>query len=262
LLSSTQWLAKQNLYVERGSSPALCLGGIMKKIKLTPRLAAIAALVEKCDAVADIGTDHGFIPTYLVQQNVCKRAIASDINEGPLNSAIKTAQMYGVTDKLEFICAPGLEGVTPGSVDTVVIAGMGGETIVEILSVAEWVKEYKTQLILQPQSKFELFEDYLNKNGFAIDKAILIKDAGRLYIAFAVHYTGDIVERDITYFAQYLKTDPLFSEYATNLIKKLNLRKNGLESATNPNSDELNFINRTLDYLKNIVEEVENNGNS
>lgn len=233
----------------------------MKNIKLTPRLAAVAALVDVCNVVADIGTDHGFLPTYLVQNEICKRAVASDINEGPLNSSVRTAQTYSVTDKLDFVCAPGLEGVKPGSVDTVVIAGMGGETIVDILSAASWVKGNRTNLVLQPQSKFELFEIYLNSNGFSVKKAILVKDAGRLYIAFSVQYTGEIINSDITYFAGYLKHDPLFTEYVEVVLKKLELREKGLKSANNPDVDELAFIEKTKAYLKNAVMEVKANGN-
>ena len=233
----------------------------MKKIKLTPRLAAVASLVEACDAVADIGTDHGFLPTYLVQNNICKHAVASDINEGPLKSSVRTAQAYSVTDMLEFICAPGLDGVKPGSVDTVVIAGMGGETIVDILKAASWVKEYKTKLVLQPQSKFELFENYLNENGFSVEKAVLVKDAGRLYIAFAVQYSGEISDKDITYFAEHLKNHPLFAEYVDNIVKKLEFREKGLKSATNPDLNELAFIEKTTAYLKRVAMEVNTDGN-
>ena len=233
----------------------------MKKIKLTSRLDAVASLIEPCDTIADIGTDHGFLPTFLIQNEICKSAIASDINEGPLKSSMRTAQTYSVSDKLEFICAPGLDGVAPGSVDTVVIAGMGGETIVEILKAASWVKDHKTKLVLQPQSKFELFENYLNENGFSVEKALLVKDAGRLYIAFLVQYTGNVNDSDIRYFADYLKQDQLFSEYVNGILKKLTLREQGLKTATNPDTDELFFIEKTVNYLKNAVMEVKSDDN-
>lgn len=234
----------------------------MKTIKLTPRLLAVASQVKPCDVVADIGTDHGFVPTYLVQKNVCTRAIASDINKEPLKSAMRTAASHNITDKLEFICAPGLEGIIPGSVDTVVIAGMGGETIVEILKAAEWVKEHGTMLVLQPQSKLELFEDYLNSNGFSINGVRLVKDAGRIYTIFDVQYSGKLIDSNITYFCEYLKKDPLFLEYADGLLKKLELRKAGLQSANNTNVEELENICNTVEYIKSVVLEVKANGNS
>ena len=233
----------------------------MKMIKLTPRLSAVASLVEKCDVAADIGTDHGFIPTYLVQNDICLKAIASDINKGPLQSAVRTAQNYGVTDKLNFVCAPGLDGIEVGSVDAVVIAGMGGETIVDILSAAEWLKEFRTQLILQPQSKFELFENYLNVNGYSVSSALLVKDAGRLYVALSARYSGSVIEKDITYFVDLLKDDPLLVEYVEGILKKLSLRKTGLLSATVLNTGELEFIEKTESYLKNVLLEANDNGN-
>jgi len=234
----------------------------MKMIKLTSRLSAVAGLVEKCDMVADVGTDHGFVPTYLIQNCICKTAVASDINEGPLTSAVRTAHNYGVSDKVEFVCAPGLSGIKPGSVDAVVIAGMGGETIVDILSAAEWLKEYKTKLVLQPQSKFEMFEEYLMNNGFDISKAVLVKDSGRLYIALAVCYTGNIVDDEITYFSEYLQNDPLYVEYAEGILKKLGLRLAGLESASDPDLNELESVKNRIVYLNNILLEVRGNGNS
>lgn len=227
----------------------------MKKIKLTPRLAAVASFVGKCETVADIGTDHGFVPTYLIQNGLCKRAIASDINKEPLQSAIRTAHTYGVFDKTEFVCASGLDGVCKGSADTVVIAGMGGETIADILRNAPWLCECRTQLVLQPQSKLEVLECFLNENGYSVNAVKLVKDSGKIYIVLTAQFTGEMINRDVTYFAEHLINDPLLEEYVAGIRKKLVLRKRGLMSATHIDEAELELVIRREKYLTSFIRE-------
>ena len=227
----------------------------MKKIKLSPRLEAVASFVKTCNCAADIGTDHGFIPVYLLQNGLCKKAIASDINEGPLQSAVRTAHTYSVSKKIDFVCRPGLDGIDAGEADTVIIAGMGGETIVEILKAAPWIKDCGTHIILQPQSKYELLQQYLYSNGFEAECAKLVYDSGRLYIVLSVKYTGNAVEKDITYFADKLENDPLISDYASLHLKKLMLREKGLMSAANIDEAELGRIRKTAEYLRSFISE-------
>ena len=232
----------------------------MKEIKITPRLRAVASFVKKCKTVADIGTDHGFIPVYLIQNGLCENAIASDINIGPLNSAVKTAQTHGVSDKIEFVHAPGLEGISDGAADTVIIAGMGGETIIGILSEAEWLKAHRTHVILQPQSKLENLADFLSDNGYEVLGAKLVKDAGRLYIVLSISYTGS-TDKSGLYFADMLKNDELFSEYLTGIAKQLTLRLKGLENANNADEAELEKCRYELGLLNKMLLEAESDGN-
>ena len=150
-------------------------------IKLSKRLQAIADFVEPGSAVADIGTDHGFLPVYLVQQGIASRVFASDISAGSLGAAKRSAEKYDVTDKVIFIHAPGLTGIGEDEIDTVVIAGVGGETIVGILEETPWTKNGK-KLILQPQTKKEVLTDYLSENGYAISAAEAVRDKHRDYL--------------------------------------------------------------------------------
>lgn len=228
----------------------------MKRIKLTPRLSSVASFVKKGSTVADVGTDHGFIPVYLIQNGISPFAIASDINSGPLESAVRTAREYSVSDKISFVCAPGLDGVEERSVDTVIIAGMGGETIVGILDAAPWLKDNKTHIILQPQSKQELLEDFLNSNGYEVNSAKLVKDSGRLYMVLSLKFEGVRKRGSTTFFAEFLKSDILFKEYAEGIIKKLNLRKQGLLSANIKDESELEYIEDTVKYLTSVMEEI------
>jgi len=150
-------------------------------IKLSKRLQAIADFVEPGSAVADIGTDHGFLPVYLVQQGIASRVFASDISAGSLGAAKRSAEKYDVTDKVIFIHAPGLTGIGEDEIDTVVIAGVGGETIVGILEETPWTKNGK-KLILQPQTKKEVLTDYLSENGYAISATEAVRDKHRDYL--------------------------------------------------------------------------------
>ena len=131
------------------------------RLQLQPRLQCIASLVPKGARLADIGTDHGYLPVYLLQEGTIGHAIASDINALPLAHARATAAEYGVTEKLDFRLCPGLAKLRPEECDTVAIAGMGGETILGILEAAPWTRDGAHTLILQPQTKADLLRRWL-----------------------------------------------------------------------------------------------------
>jgi len=153
----------------------------MKQINLSDRLKALANYIDENASVADIGTDHGFLPVHLVQNKSVKRVIASDISAAALAAARRTASEANVTDLITFVVAPGLEGIAHSDVDTVVIAGMGGETILGILRDATWTKREKIKLILQPQSKIDLLSRFLYDSGYNIKETKIIYDRGKQY---------------------------------------------------------------------------------
>ena len=124
----------------------------MGKIHLTPRLRALAALVPDGAVLADIGTDHAILPVSLLMAGRIPRAIASDIRSGPLDSARRTAERFAMQNRVSLRLGAGLETVAPFEADTVAIAGMGGETIAEILQAAPWTRQGDTLLLLQPMT--------------------------------------------------------------------------------------------------------------
>jgi len=154
-------------------------------IKLPDRLQAIADLIDGGASVADIGTDHGFLPVYLAQTGARRGIIASDKSAGSLKAARRSAEKYCVTDKITFIVAPGLTGIDESEADTIVIAGVGGETIIGILEETPWTKNGK-RLILQPQTKIDLLLDYLSENGYEILGTRRVSDKGRTYTVMLV----------------------------------------------------------------------------
>jgi len=155
-------------------------------MKLTKRLQVIADFIEDGAAVADIGTDHGYLPVYLAQSGFCRKIIASDINASSLTAARRSAENADVTEAITFVVAPGLDGVAPMEVDTVVIAGLGGETIIGILKDAPWTKLRGINLILQPQSKIDILFRFLYDNEYEIRRIRSVLDKGRYYTAVLV----------------------------------------------------------------------------
>ncbi|MBQ8183499.1 MAG: SAM-dependent methyltransferase [Clostridia bacterium] len=166
-------------------------------VNLTPRLSAAASLVRGGGIIADIGTDHGYLPVYLVQTGRVKGAIAADIGRMPLQNAAKAIEHYGMTDKISLRLSDGLCKFTPDDAQEFVFAGMGGTLIAEKLSETPWIKNKDLHFVFQPQSRAEDLRKFLFENGFCINKEIATHEGRRLYIAFDAVYTGET--REFTY---------------------------------------------------------------
>ena len=136
------------------------------QLTLQPRLQAIADLVPQGARLADVGTDHGYLPIYLLQRGQIASAIATDLHLGPLERGRQAARAYGMEAQITFRLCDGLQAVAPEEVDTVVIAGMGGETIAAILDAVPWSRE--KLLLLQPMSRAKLLRPWLVDHGYAI----------------------------------------------------------------------------------------------
>ena len=122
------------------------------KLPLSDRLAACCGFVHPGDRVADVGCDHGYLSIHLLQTGVASHVYASDIREGPLSSAKRNAASYGGTQNIDFFLSDGVQDL-PRDFDTLVCAGMGGDTMVSILSAAPWLKSDRYRLILKCQGK-------------------------------------------------------------------------------------------------------------
>ena len=153
-------------------------------IKLSKRLKAAANLVRQGSVLADIGCDHGYVPVYLVQSGIIKSAVASDINEGPLSSCERLVKENQLEDKIKCVLSNGLESINLDEVDDILIAGMGGELIAEILSNADSEKLKEKHIIINPMTHPEIARKFLYDNGFEIQNEIIVKD-GRHYYAIA-----------------------------------------------------------------------------
>lgn len=158
----------------------------MKTIKLSNRLASIASLAGKSNTAADVGTDHAFIPVWLIQNGMAERVIASDINKRPLERAISCAREYGVESYIDFVLSDGMAHLGAESADTIIIAGMGGETMSDIMQKATWVEGCASRFILQPMTKSSDLIQYIYKSGLYIEDATLSEDCNEIYIAISV----------------------------------------------------------------------------
>ena len=150
-------------------------------IRLTNRLYTIAKQVQEGASVADIGTDHGYVPVYLIQNHIAKKIIATDIHQGPLKIAQNTIAEYGLQSYIELRLGNGLEVISPGEVDTVIVAGMGGLLIRNILS--QHIETARTihRFILQPMNAQAELREWLLKNAFKIIHEELAMEGQRIY---------------------------------------------------------------------------------
>ena len=205
------------------------------RLELGPRLRAIAALVPLgCRTLADIGTDHGYIPVSLLLEGRLDRAIAADIGAPPLDHARRTAGLYGVSERMDFRLGDGLAVVEPGEAEVIVIAGMGGDTITEILDAAPWSRDGPL-LLLQSMSRTDVLRRWLPANGYAVCREKLVQDKGVLYPILAVRggETPPATEAQ----AQggfLLEGDPLWGLYLADRLLRLRRAAAGLHRARDP----------------------------
>ena len=155
-------------------------------IELTPRLRTAADLVPAGARLADIGTDHAYLPAALLLEGKIPYAIAADLRHGPLLRAKETAAEYGCRDKMAFRLCDGLKGIRPEETDAIVIAGMGGETIAQILAAAPWVRERNVPLVLQPMSSLPDLREWLQKHGYEIAEERLAREEDAIYVVMSV----------------------------------------------------------------------------
>jgi len=160
------------------------------KLPISDRLLACAGFVGRGSRVADIGCDHGYLSIYLLTNGIARSCIASDVREGPLQSAQRNARKFGVANKIEFFLSDGVQNL-PRDFDCMVCAGMGADTMIHILESAPWLQDEKYTLILQCQSKTPMLRRYLSDNGWRIYEEAALRDGRFLYTVMEVGYRPD-----------------------------------------------------------------------
>ena len=224
----------------------------METIKLSKRLHTLASFVPIGANVADIGTDHGYIPVWLAQNKIANKIVAADINKGPLEHAKTTAREYGVYDQITFELCSGLNFAESKEYNTIIIAGMGGELIMSIIEAAPWTKN-GTTLILQPNSKIQDLVQWLIDNGYAINQTKLVKEAGKYYQIMIVRVGENAaIEREAQRLVHSLyltEKDPLLPEYLDTLISRYSHAVKGILTSKNESPE--------LSRLKNLIEDLE-----
>ncbi len=209
-------------------------------MKLDNRLMAIADLVRKDKTFADIGTDHAYLPVYLVEKGIVNHAIAADLRVGPLDNAKETVVSHNLTDKIELRLSDGLDNFKENEVEEIAVAGMGGLLISEFINRTKWLKNRDVHLILQPMTHTEELRKALFDNGFVIDNEVVVKDGDKLYIVLSAYYYGDATaytDLDLIVGRLPYNNDNLSKEYLNKIFDKYNKKLNALKLANKECAD-------------------------
>ena len=213
---------------------------------LTERLNCVINYVNS-DIVADIGTDHGYVATELIRRKFAKKVIAADVRQGPLNAAIENIKKYGMENAVEARLGSGLSVIEPYEADTAVIAGMGGELIIDIIS-SDIQTARSMKLILQPMNAQYELRQYLIKNGFIIEKEDIACEGERVYniiIAATGHMDG--FEKEIYYhMPKYLIDNPNFYMLYNKKKREFTKIVKGLLISKDKDEDKLEYYNNML----------------
>lgn len=216
-------------------------------IKLDTRLKMAADEVRQGRKVTDIGTDHAYLPAYLIENNICPSAIAADIGKGPLENAKKVVSTSPLlSERIELRLSDGLEKISSDEADDIVIAGMGGILISEILTKAPWVKDENKRLILQPMSHAEDVRKYLCENGFEIIKEKASTDGKHNYIIIVAEFRNKENDKDEAFYYKGLiqhDTSEVAQKYHDNRMKSLIKKRDALKNAGHETDDLDEIIN-------------------
>ena len=163
-------------------------------MRLSERLERVVSFVRPCASAADIGTDHALVPVELVRRGIVKKALAMDVRPGPLSRAKEQISRAGLSDQIEPRLSDGLAALKPQEAETVIIAGMGGELIIRILTVDRHMWDSVAQWVLSPHSEVFKVRGWLLENGFSIEKEDMVCEDGKYYVLMDVRRAGSGIE--------------------------------------------------------------------
>lgn len=229
----------------------------MDNINLSKRLSLAAAFVRKDSLLCDIGTDHAYLPVYLVKKGISVSAIAADLRKGPLKNAEKTVTGYGLNNKIMLRLSDGLDKISSEEVTDIVLAGMGGDLISDILSRADWIKDTSKRIIAQPQTHSEKVRTFFISNGFEIISESACREDGKLYICICAEFTGknNSYPFGYEYYGELPNCKDIHAkEYLIKQRERFLKRADGL-SKSGQNETEAEFLYKLCDTLKGFTEE-------
>ena len=203
-------------------------------MKLDSRLMAIANLVRKDRVFADIGTDHAYLPVYLVENGIISKAIAADLRVGRLENDKDAVVSYGFTEQIQLRLSDGLDNFKENEVEEIAVAGMGGLLISQFVERTGWLKNENIHLILQPMTHVEELRKTLFDNGFIIDKEVVAEDGHKLYIILSAYYYADATaytDFDLIVGKLPHNDDELSKKYLAKIYDKHNKKLIALQKA-------------------------------
>ncbi|MEG2353393.1 MAG: class I SAM-dependent methyltransferase [Clostridium sp.] len=228
-------------------------------MELSLRLKKIADLVESCEGVMDVGTDHGYIPIYLIKNQVCNRAIASDINKGPIQRAKNNIRIKRLNNKIDCRLGGGLSTIKKGEVDVAIIAGMGGNLIRDILEADLDIFKSLDYVIVQPVQNAEVFREYVLSSGYDIIKEEMCIEEGKFYQILKIKYNKNkkiSLENKLFYeISETLVKErhPIAMEYARYLISKYERIYNSLNDDTENSKSRKAELGEKIYSLKEVI---------
>ena len=226
----------------------------MSNLKLSKRLAAAAELVREGVFIADVGTDHAYLPIALTLDGRIRGAVASDVNKGPVERARGHVASYGLNKKIEVCLADGLCGIEKYSPEDIFILGMGGELIVAILSRAPWIRERGKRLILQPMTHPEAVRRFLYSAGFEIIDETIVRD-DKIYQIICAEYTGavasSVTELELMFGSLNLsRGGALLGEYLCHWVDILTERRDGKKRGADADTS---YEDELLEQIRKIL---------
>ncbi len=233
---------------------------IILKLILKGRLKLLADKVPKCNVAADIGTDHAYIPIYLIQHGVCKKAIASDVKIGPVKVAEKNINLYKMNNQIETRLGSGLDTICENEADTIIIAGMGGTLLTELLKANAQKACTATSLILQPMNDLDVVRKWLFENKFDIYDEELAAEGEKVYCVISAKYDGN--DRSCEEFQLHvgekliLKEDPLLLKYCEIKVKQIDRVLGQLEDMEDNGSLQVYYAGLKKDYM-DLIKKIE-----
>ena len=219
------------------------------KLPISKRLLCCASMVQPGSRVADIGTDHGYLGIYLLQSGAARHVIACDLRKDPLENARRNAKLFGVDGEMKLRLSDGLEKILPDEVDTVVMAGMGGDLIQKILSQCPWRKREGLQFILQPQSAGNVLRRWLCEDGFEIQREEPVQDGHFLYTVMAIRQGEPAPLTPGTEYASpalLASGIPLVGNYLARVENALQETVRGLTNAEKQRPERLSYFRQAL----------------
>lgn len=219
------------------------------KLPISKRLLCCASMVQPGSRVADIGTDHGYLGIYLLQSGAARHVIACDLRKDPLENARRNAKLFGVDGEMKLRLSDGLEKILPDEVDTVVMAGMGGDLIQKILSQCPWRKREGLQFILQPQSAGNVLRRWLCEDGFEIRREEPVQDGHFLYTVMDIRQGEPAPLTPGTEYASpalLASGIPLVGNYLARVENALQETVRGLTNAEKQRPERLSYFRQAL----------------
>jgi len=230
----------------------------VKEINISPRLLTAADFVRQDAILADVGTDHAYLPLFLLKSGRIRRAVLSDVNRGPLDSARANAEAAGLSDRVELVLTDGAAALSGRGITDYAICGMGGELIADIIERAPEMKSPLIRLILQPMTRRDKLSLYLAASGFEVLAEEYSRDGGKYYVTLYARYDG--VRRDIDEFeAEFGKSaTPCQNKearlgYLRARLASYKKRRRGVLQSKN----QMQCYSQHIAYMERLIEEVD-----